>query len=292
MQPRGPSCKLSNCRRWDPNDAGPPHTLRRVLVLLPPSEGKASAAPDAAPTDLHELALPALTPQRERLIEKLDGLTTVDPRRALKALGLGKSQAEEIARNADLLNAPAAAAADIYTGVLYQYLDLHTLKRAERARAADRILIQSALWGVVRLEDRIPRYRLGIGASLPRMKGLAAFWKPALTKALPADGLVVDMRSGGYVAAWKPANGALLSVRVFVEEAGERNVVTHMAKATRGDVARILVESADSSDEPAGVEKIVADAGLRTELIEPTRSGDPWNLDVILTERVGRLTKT
>ena len=59
-------------------------------------------------------------------------------------------------------------------------------------------------------------------------------------------------------------------MRVFVEEDGEREVVTHMAKATRGDVARILVESAKTSDEPAGVEKIVADAGLRTELVEPT----------------------
>ncbi|MGK2878658.1 MAG: YaaA family protein [Solirubrobacterales bacterium] len=263
-----------------------------MLVLLPPSEGKAGAAPDAAPADLSELAHPELTPQRERLIEKLDGLTRVDPRRALKALGLGKSQLDEIARNADLLHAPAAPAADVYTGVLYKYLDLHSLKKAERARAAERILIQSALWGVARLEDRIPAYRLGIGASLPRIKGLAAFWKPALTKALPSDGLVVDMRSGGYVAAWKPADGVLLGVRVFVEEDGERSVVTHMAKATRGDVARILVESKAVSDEPAGVEKIVADAGLRTELVEPARGGDSWNLDVILTERVGRLTKS
>jgi cytoplasmic iron level regulating protein YaaA (DUF328/UPF0246 family) len=263
-----------------------------VLVLLPPSEGKADAAAGAAPVDLRELAHPELTPQRQRLIEKLDGLTKVDPKRALKALGLGKSQAAEVARNADLLNAPAAPAADVYSGVLYQYLDLHSLKKAERSRAADRILIQSALWGVVRLEDRIPAYRLGIGASLPRMKGLASFWKPALAAALPADGLVVDMRSGGYIAAWKPANGVLLGVRVFVEEKGERSVVTHMAKATRGDVARILVESKDSSDEPAGIEKIVADAGLRTELVEPKKSGDPWNLDVILTERVGRLTKS
>jgi cytoplasmic iron level regulating protein YaaA (DUF328/UPF0246 family) len=263
-----------------------------VLVLLPPSEGKTDAPEGAAPVDLASLAHPELTPERERLIAKLDGLTTIDPKRALKALGLGKSQVGEIARNADLLNAPASDAADVYSGVLYQYLDLHSLKAAERKRAAERILIQSALWGVVRLEDRIPAYRLGIGASLPRMKGLAAFWKPALTKALPSDGLVVDMRSGGYIAAWKPAHGELLGVRVFVEEDGERSVVTHMAKATRGDVARILVESKEASDEPAGVEKIVGDAGLRTELVEPMKPGDPWNLDVILTERVGRLTKS
>lgn len=261
-----------------------------MLVLLPPSEGKADA-PDGAPSvDLPSLVHPELTPERERLLAKLDGLAQVAPARALKALGLGKSQTSEIARNADLLGKPAAPAADVYSGVLYQYLDLHSLKKAERVRAADRILIQSALWGVVRLEDRIPAYRLGIGASLPRMKGLAAFWRPALEKALPSDGLVVDMRSGGYAAAWKPKDGVLLGVRVFVEEEGERSVVTHMAKATRGDVARILVESKVASDDPHGVEKIVAAAGLRTELVEPEKPGAPWNLDVILSERVGRLS--
>lgn len=262
-----------------------------MLVLLPPSEGKADAPAGAAPVDLAELVHPELTEQRSFLIEKLDALTGVQPARALKALGLGKSQVGEIARNADLRNAPAAAAADIYTGVLYQYLGLHSLKKAERARAAERILIQSALWGVVRLEDRIPAYRLGIGAKLPRMKGLAAWWKPALAAALPRDGLVVDMRSGAYSAAWRPVDGTLLGVRVFVEEAGGRSVVTHMAKATRGDVARILVESKRASDDPRGVERIVADAGLRTELVEPARAGGGWSLDVILSERVGRLTK-
>lgn len=263
-----------------------------MLVLLPPSEGKTDAPAGSPPVDLESLVHPELNPQRLKLIEKLDGLSKISEKRALDALGLSKSQAGEIQRNADLLSKPAAPAADVYTGVLYQYLDLHSLKVAERKRAAERILIQSALWGVVRLEDRIPAYRMGIGASLPRMKGLAAWWKPALAKALPSDGLVVDMRSGGYAAAWKPVDGTLLGVRVFVEENGNREVVTHMAKATRGDVARILVEAQDTSDDPNRIAKIVSDAGLRVELVEPAKQSAAWSLDVILDTRVGRLTKT
>lgn len=263
-----------------------------MLVLLPPSEGKTDAPADAAPVELDALAHPELNPQRVKLIGKLDGLSKINQARALTALGLSKGQAAELPRNADLLNKPATDAADVYTGVLYKYLDLHSLSAAARTRAAERILIQSALWGVVRLEDRIPAYRMGIGASLPRMKGLAAWWKPALTKALPNRGLVVDMRSGGYAAAWKPADGIQLGVRVFVEQNGDREIVTHMAKATRGDVARILVESPEKSDDPAGVATLVEKAGLRTELIEPVKPGVAWSLDVILTSRVGRLTKT
>ena len=264
-----------------------------MIVLLPPSEGKAPAPDGAAPVDLGALAHPELTPQREKLIEKLDGLTKINEKRALAVLGLSASQAGELAKNADLLHQPAAPAADVYTGVLYQYLDLHSLSKAARKRAAERILIQSALWGVVRLEDRIPAYRLSIGATLPRLspRSLAAWWRPALEKALPDDGLVVDMRSGGYAAAWKPKNGTLLGVRVFVEEDGVRSVVTHMAKATRGDVARILAESKTTADDPYDVAKIVEHGGLHCEVVEPKKPNHPWHLDVIQSTRIGRLTK-
>jgi cytoplasmic iron level regulating protein YaaA (DUF328/UPF0246 family) len=263
-----------------------------MLVLLPPSEGKADAPEGAPPVDLDALVHPGLNPLREQLAGKLAKLAQVSEKRALATLGLSSKQAAELARNADLLAAPAAPAADVYTGVLYQYLDLASLSPSARKRAAERLLIASALWGVVRLEDRIPAYRLNIGVSLPRTKTLAALWRPALTKALPAEGLVVDLRSGGYAAAWKPAHGTLLGVRAFVEEGNKREVVTHMAKATRGDVARILIESASAPSDPSAVADLVEKAGLRVELVTPSGGGRPWSLDVILSERVGRLTKS
>jgi cytoplasmic iron level regulating protein YaaA (DUF328/UPF0246 family) len=72
-------------------------------------------------------------------------------------------------------------------------------------------------------------------------------------------------------------------VNVFVEERGKREIVTHMAKATRGDVARILVEVPTPASDPEGVASLVEKAGLRVEL-------NAKSLDVILSERVGRLT--
>ena len=44
--------------------------------------------------------------------------------------------------------------------------------------------------------------------------------------------------------------------------------------------------------DPAGVAGIVERAGLRVELVEPSRIGGGWNLDVILSERTGRLSKS
>jgi uncharacterized protein len=234
-----------------------------VLVLLPPSEGK-TAPVDGAPVDLDALAFPALTKPRERLVNALVRVSSGREATALKSLGLSNGQAGELALNASLAIAPAAPAAHVYTGVLFERLRLPELPREAR----ERVLIASALWGVVRPDDRIPAYRLSIGARLPRTPGLAAYWRPALQKALPDEGLIVDLRSGGYVNAWKPRKATVLSVRAF----HQGKTVSHMVKATRGDVARALLGQDPST--PQEVAELVRAAGHTVEL-------NGSNLDVI-----------
>jgi uncharacterized protein len=205
-----------------------------VLVLLPPSEGK-TAPRRGRPLDLATLAHPELTARREALIDALDP--------GLRA-------------------APTARASAVYTGVLFQRLRLAELPLRSRRR----VLIASALWGVVRPDDRIPVYKLPIDARLDGFGGLAAYWRPALREALPDDGLVLDLRSGGYAAAWRPRDATLLGVRAFVERAGRRTAVSHMVKATRGEVARIVLTAARPPRSPAAVAELVAAAGLEVEL--------------------------
>ncbi len=249
-----------------------------MLVLLAPSEAKAAPL-DGPPVELAALVHPELTPQRERLLTAVEKLARGSRRTGLERLGIGPGLAGELERDATLRQAPSAPAAELYTGVLYEHLDLPGLAPDARARATERLLIASALWGFVRLEDRIPAYRLSMDARLPRIRGLAAWWRPALTAALPPDGLVVDCRSGSYAAAWRPAEGTVVGVRAFVEAAGRRKVVSHMAKATRGEVARLLVEAPAVATDPEGVATIVEAAGRRVEL---GQAQGAWQLDVIL----------
>jgi cytoplasmic iron level regulating protein YaaA (DUF328/UPF0246 family) len=233
-----------------------------VLVILPPSEGK--ARPESGPpVDLGALAQPRLTPQRERLLDILERLGAVAPKRARDALGLAEGQAEWVAIDAALRSAPAAPASEIYTGVLYERLRLPELA----AEAREHVLIASALWGVLRPADRIPAYKLSMGARLPRVKGLAALWRPALTEALADEGLVLDLRSGAYAAAWKPQRATVVGVRGFVESSdGSRTVISHMAKRVRGDVARVVLTSGAAVGTPGDVLEIVRAAGIRAEL--------------------------
>ena len=120
------------------------------------------------------------------------------------------------------------------------------------------MLIASALWGFVRPTDRIPAYRLSMGATLPRIPSLPALWRDPLRRALPDSGLIVDLRSGAYTAAWKPKQATVVGVRAFTDG----KTISHMVKATRGDVARILL-SHDPVETPEDVASLVrAPAGL------------------------------
>ncbi|HEX6782867.1 MAG TPA: peroxide stress protein YaaA [Solirubrobacterales bacterium] len=159
---------------------------------------------------------------------------------------------------------PAAPAASVYTGVLYGRLGLADLS----AMAQGKVLIASALWGVVRPDDRVPYYKFPPKTRLEGFEAPNAYWRPALAEALPdeAGDLVVDMRSGAYVPAWKPERATLLAVRAFTEENGERKAVSHMAKAVRGDVARALLEAKKAPTDPESAAAIAEAAGFGVEL--------------------------
>jgi uncharacterized protein len=259
-----------------------------MLILVPPSEGKALPA-ELPPVELGSLLLPELTPTRTRLAKSLIRLARGRAPAALAALGLTPSQAGELAHNRELLSAPAGRADEVYTGVLYDALDLPGLRR--RGIATDEVLIFSGLWGVLRPGDRIPRYRCSAGAKLPVLGSVSAAWRKALRAPLSAqagDQLVVDLRSGAYASLWAPSGNAV-TVRVLHErESGgviTRSVVSHFNKATKGRLTRALLESGQQPGKPDELADLVRSLGYT---IEPgpasTRADAPAALDIVVRE--------
>lgn len=219
-----------------------------MLILLPPSEGK--TAPSAGPVlDLTALSSPRLTRTREQLLNAL--VRVSGTKRAEVVLG-----SSDIAHNVTLRSAPAGPAIEVYTGVLYGELGWESLGDTARERGTAQVAIASALFGVVRPDDLIPAYRMSGSVSLPRLGTVTSRWKPVLPRAieeLAAGDLVLDLRSGTYVAHGPvPA----VTIRVLSEHDGKRSIVSHHNKATKGRIVReILSEGVDADDatEFAGV---------------------------------------
>ena len=204
-----------------------------MIVLLPPSETKRGGGA-GPPLSLDALSSPTLGPLRAALVDEL--VTLAGDRSACRrALGISASQDVEIDRNATLRSAATLPAVSRYTGVLYDALDVESLRGAAAGRARARLAINSALFGLLRADDPVPAYRLSATSKLPGQPSLAARWRPLLEPVLAelaANELVVDLRSGSYAAMGRMPGA--VRVDVVAEHAdGRRSVVSHSTRRTR-----------------------------------------------------------
>ncbi|MGW1888824.1 peroxide stress protein YaaA [Streptomyces sp. NPDC002004] len=264
-----------------------------MLVLLPPSEGKASSG-NGAPVQLEGLSLPGLNEARRAVVQELVELCSGDEDKAREVLGLSEGLRGEVAKNAELWTAGTRRAGEIYTGVLYDALDLASLDAAAKRRAGRSLLVFSGLWGAVRTGDRIPTYRCSMGVKLPGLGALGAYWRPTMAQVLPeaaADGLVLDLRSSAYAAAWKPKGevaARTATVRVLhaqvVDGVEKRSVVSHFNKATKGRIVRSLLTTGAAPKDPAQLVEALRDLGYVVEAEAPAKPGKAWALDVVVTE--------
>jgi len=233
------------------------------LILLPPSETKAAGG-DGPPLDLSSLSFPELIAPRSALIDDLADLsrniTAARPRLFAPA-----SRDAEIEQNVHLREAATLPALWRYTGVLYDALDARGMSAAERARAEARLVVTSAVFGMVRGIDRIPAYRCSNCARLPRVGTPERYWRPYLPSVVSAwDEYVVDLRSASY-ASFVTVPGALTARVVTEMPDGRRKVVSHFSKFHRGLLARALAVSRAEIDSRAAVLRVARTAGLRIE---------------------------
>ncbi len=259
-----------------------------MLVLLPPSRSHCPVPARGRRLDLATLSFPSLTATRARVLEALTAASLADD--AAERFGVGPTLLDDVRRNARLDRLPTVEAGRLYTGVLYDALDLTGLDAAALRRARRRIVITSGLWGALRLADRVPAYRLGVDVALPGLPTLASLWRSALaeplTEAAGAKALVVDCRSADYAAAW-PLTGAVaarsIAVRALHEGPNGRTVISHMAKHVRGLIARQLMLADVEPRSPTALAAQLTAAGWNVELAAPPRPGTPWRLDVVTT---------
>lgn len=264
-----------------------------MLVLLPPSEGKAASG-RGAPLKPETLSLPGLAEARATVLDGLVELCAADEEKARGVLGLSEGLRGEVAKNVELRTAGTRPAGELYTGVLYDALDLASLDPAARRLAGRSLLVFSGLWGAVRVGDRIPPYRCSMGVKLPGLGALGAFWRTPMAEVMPeaaGNGLVLDLRSSAYTAAWKP-KGAVAertaSVRVLhsqlVNGVEKRSVVSHFNKATKGRMVRDLLLAGAAPKGPAELVTVLRDLGYVVEAEAPAGPGKAWSLDVVVTE--------
>ena len=154
-----------------------------MLILLPPSEGKAAPRRGAPlrPESWHA----ALAEPRDRVVDALERLCLGDLDVAMTTLGVGPTQADDVRRNARLRELPTAPAERIYAGVLYDALGLDSFHLVGFSMGA-----MTALQFAVRHTDRLrtlvvigitphrePRASVGITPTRTSPKAWSVSWR-------------------------------------------------------------------------------------------------------------------
>ena len=246
-----------------------------MLLILPPSETKRNGGEPDTRLRLDALSFPALTAPRRTALAGLRAASRTIPG-AMSAFGLGPTQRAEIDRNRAIGSSPVMAALERYTGVLFDGLASETLDAGARRFAGERVVIHSALFGLVGADDPIPAYRLSHDSRLPGVR-LRALWRtPVSTELAARTDLLLDLRSEMY-AALGPASAGAWYLRVVTEDsAGRRQALSHFNKKAKGEFTRAVVSS---GIDHATVEDLLDWAptvGLRLE------RGAPGELDLVV----------
>jgi cytoplasmic iron level regulating protein YaaA (DUF328/UPF0246 family) len=230
------------------------------------------------PLAIESLAFPALTARRRTLVQALTALAA-DPDATVRALKLGRTQLAEVDRNAAVLTSPTTAVIDRYTGVLYDALDAATLSEHARAFAGRHLLVHSALLGPVGGLDLVPAYRLSHDSRLPGL-ALKKHWGSDVSAELESrTGLLLDLRSEGYVSLGAAAaHPDRYFLRVVTEGAdGRTRALNHFNKKAKGEFTRALLTNGQDFDTVDDLLNWAPTAGLTL------RPGAAGELELVVT---------
>jgi cytoplasmic iron level regulating protein YaaA (DUF328/UPF0246 family) len=200
-----------------------------VYILLPPSEGKSQESGKGS----FRRFCPERVSEVQPVVDWL-GQLSVSAQRTLYGLKSEVKAAEAHAQNLAALDAPCIKAISRYTGVVYDFLDINSLPNLASARK--RILIASALFGLVNGDTPLPAYKLSMTPWLTK------HWRPLNTERLVAitqGKPVLNLLSQTYAKAVDYP--ALVTVDFRVD--GGAKAAGHFGKAIKGRFVRWVLEN-------------------------------------------------
>ena len=196
--------------------------MKKIKILIPPSEGKLSGGKYeklSTISDITKILINGINSYKDDL-SKLYGVT-------------GKALEKAIRTNKNILSSMTLPAIERYSGVVYKAIDYNSIEN--KNLFDERVLILSALFGLLSPKEKIPDYKLKIN-KLDTTK----LWKDELKGKLD-DFFVIDLlpKTHRKVISYKDG----IAVDFFITKNNIKKPSGHNGKYIKGRFVRWLIEN-------------------------------------------------
>jgi len=241
--------------------------MPNLTVLLSPAKRKQPGGNPFAP-DMFDYRTSGtfnyydeLNPERRKIIDQLHQAIDEKEEDELGALfGLeGPELQQALEVDAEIYDAPLMSALDRYSpGVMYAAMDFANLPTGAQRRLLENGVILSGLFGLLRPDDLIPNYQLGMEAEIPGIGPVTEYWREPISEILNRNlegRWVWDLLPDVHRSAWTDEHTyeARVEVRFERVDDGERVELTDEdLDVQRGQLVNYVVrETAEDLDELA-----------------------------------------
>ena len=203
-----------------------------MLILIPPSEGKAKVKSTDLTFDKTKFKFEREVNQVVRLLSLLDD----EDLRSIYGTSQEKSEIFH-RQNQDIFKSHCAKAIERYTGVVYEYIDWKTLDKSAKNYMENHVRIFSGLFGMLTPNTLIPNYKLKMN-----VLSLQYHWSPIITKELENEDVIFDLLPQVHRKAYKPSKN-VIKIDFSVINKGKKTAAGHFGKAVKGKFIRFLAEN-------------------------------------------------
>ena len=202
-----------------------------MKILIPPSEGKSSKNKTSIKfKDTNNKFIGKIND----LINQLSKYKSSDLQ---KIYGVTKEKSIELHnQNLNIFESECSMAIDRYTGVVYNNLNPASLGKRSNEFLNKKILITSAMLGLISPNELIPLYKLKMN-----VLRLHAYWKLLFTEYLAKEDLIIDLLPEVHRKSYDSKN--IFKINFYFEKNGKLISSGHNGKVIKGKYLKYIVEN-------------------------------------------------
>jgi len=194
-----------------------------------------------------------LNPERRALIDDLQKVIQDEDATAETFELEGYELEEFVEVNSEIYDAPLMSALDRYSpGIMYAAMDFANLPTGAQRRLLENGVIISGLFGLLRPDDLIPNYRLGMDVDFGEIGPVTDYWRPHISPLLNENlkgRWVWDLLPEVNRSAWTDEHAYEARVEVTFLEGGDE-VTGPDLEVQRGQLVNFIVrETAEDLEE-------------------------------------------